>query len=349
MSHLQQRKEYNCLNCRTNVVGRFCHNCGQENVEVKESTWHFIVHFFNDITHFDGKFFTTLKDLLFKPGFLSREYMRGRRQRYLNPIRMYLFTSFIFFLVFFAFVHLNELQIKTDAFTFNNKTKAQVEKMSAEEFDSFTAKLNQGIPMTRSGFNQFMDSAKMASGIHFSRKSYLDEAQYDSMIKKGLVKDNWLQKKLVRKEIEFNSKYNQNEEQTVRALIESITQHFPKMLFVSLPFVALLLKLLYIRHKKFYYVSHGIFTLHFYIFVFIVMLVMIGFSNLQTLPGWGWIRYANGILSLAIFFCLYKAMRNFYQQGRVKTILKYVVFLISFLFLIVFLFGLFFFISFLQV
>ena len=349
MSHLQQRKEDNCLNCGTNVVGRFCHNCGQENVEVKESAIQFVGHFINDITHFDGKFFTTLKDLLFKPGYLSREYMAGRRQRYLNPIRMYLFTSFIFFLVFFAFVHMNELQIKTDEFTFNNKTKAQVDKMPSEEFDSFTAKLNQGKPMTRSGFNQYMDSVKLASGIHFTKGSYLDEVQYDSLLKNGAVKDNWLQKKLVRKEIEFNTKYNHNKEQTVRALIESITQHFPKMLFVSLPFVALLLKLLYIRHKDFYYVSHGIFTLHFYIFVFIVMLVAIGFSRLQTLPDWGWIGYVNGILSLAIFFYLYKAMRNFYQQGRGKTILKYVVFLISFLFLITFLFVIFIFISFLQV
>ena len=68
MSHLKQRKENNCLNCNTKVVGRFCHHCGQENVEVKESAIEFIVHFVNDITHFDGKFFTTLKDLLFKPG-----------------------------------------------------------------------------------------------------------------------------------------------------------------------------------------------------------------------------------------------------------------------------------------
>ena len=59
-------------------MGRYCHVCGQENVEPKESFWHLLTHFFNDITHFDGKFFITLKDLLFKPGFLSKEYMIGQ-------------------------------------------------------------------------------------------------------------------------------------------------------------------------------------------------------------------------------------------------------------------------------
>ena len=100
MSHLPQRKEKNCLNCGTTVIGKYCHNCGQENIVPKESVWHLVTHFFNDITHFAGKFFSTLKDLLFKPGFLSKEYIKGRRATYLNPVRMYLFTSFIFFLYF---------------------------------------------------------------------------------------------------------------------------------------------------------------------------------------------------------------------------------------------------------
>lgn len=349
MSHLHQRKEDNCLNCGTKVVGRFCHNCGQENVEVKETAWHFIVHFFNDITHFDGKFFTTIKDLLFKPGFLSREYMNGRRMRYLNPIRMYLFTSFIFFLVFFSVVGIKSIEVKSKEFTLNGKTKGQLEEMPYEEFDQFTAKLNNGEALTRSDFNRYMDSAKMAGGVHISGEKYQNLAQYDSLLKAGSVTDNWFEKKLVRKVIEFNNKYQNDQGQTLKAFYDSITHQFPKMLFISLPFVALLLKLLYIRHKGFYYVSHAIFTLHFYIFVFIVMLFSIGFSRLQSLLNWSWLSYVNGLLTLTIFFYLYKAMRNFYQQRRGKTILKYALFLVSFLFLITFLFVIFIFISFFQV
>ncbi len=85
------------------VIGNFCHNCGQENIEPKETVWHLISHFFRDVTHFDGKFFTSLKDLILKPGFLSKEYMVGRRANYLNPgedIFIYvcnIFPHFFFF------------------------------------------------------------------------------------------------------------------------------------------------------------------------------------------------------------------------------------------------------------
>src|SRR5687768_17786211 len=102
MSHLTERKEKNCLNCNAIVQGRYCQVCGQENIVPQESFRHLVLHFIYDITHFDGKFFETLKYLIFKPGLISKEYIAGRRTRYLNPIRMYVFTSAIFFLIFFA-------------------------------------------------------------------------------------------------------------------------------------------------------------------------------------------------------------------------------------------------------
>ncbi len=78
-------------------MGKYCQNCGHENVEQKDTVWHLISHFFSDITHFDGKFFTSVKDIVSKPNFLSKEYMLGKKAAYLNPIRMYLFTFFSFF------------------------------------------------------------------------------------------------------------------------------------------------------------------------------------------------------------------------------------------------------------
>ena len=104
MSHNKEREEKICLNCKAAIYGRYCHVCGQENIEPKENFWHLVNHFVEDLTHFDGKFFITLKDLLFKPGFLSVEYLKGKRASYLHPIRMYVFTSAIFFLIFFSFL-----------------------------------------------------------------------------------------------------------------------------------------------------------------------------------------------------------------------------------------------------
>ena len=102
MSHIPERKEKDCLNCGTIVQGKYCHVCGQENVVPMETFWAMLTHFVYDITHFDGKFFSTLGILLRKPCFLSKEYMKGKRASYLNPVRMYIFTSAFFFLVFFA-------------------------------------------------------------------------------------------------------------------------------------------------------------------------------------------------------------------------------------------------------
>ena len=86
MSHLSQMKETNCLNCGTQVIGKYCHNCGQENTETEESLWHLVSHFFNDFTHFDSKFCSTAKDIIFKPWF---------------------FYSIFNFLTYFCFPNLN--------------------------------------------------------------------------------------------------------------------------------------------------------------------------------------------------------------------------------------------------
>lgn len=102
MSAHHLRHDKSCLNCGATVEERFCSRCGQENLEPKESVGHLIRHFFEDLTHFDGKFFVTVKDLIIRPGFLTREYVAGRRMSYLNPIRMYIFISAVFFVVLFA-------------------------------------------------------------------------------------------------------------------------------------------------------------------------------------------------------------------------------------------------------
>ncbi len=347
MSHLAQRKEKNCLNCGVTIIGKYCHNCGQENVEPKESVWQLVSHFFSDITHFDGKFFSTLKDLLFKPGFLSREYMNGRRTSYLNPVRMYLFTSFIFFLIFFSSFHFDDKTFN-DSRLLSGKTIEQINAMNQENFEAFTKLLNNGKPMSKEQFSHYADSSKNAGGIHFTNTNYKTKAAYDSAVASGVRKNNWFERQVVYKGIQLNQKYNNDPEKELTSLINSLMHNFPQMLFVSLPFLALFLKLLYIRQKNFYYVSHAIFVIHFYIFVFMAMLVSLGISKTEHATGWDWLSYINVLITIIVFFYLYKAMRNFYNQKRVKTVFKYFLLLFSFLFLTFFLFVIFFFVSIFQ-
>lgn len=105
------RKDHTCLNCGSTVALRYCSLCGQENIEPHDNFGSMVSHFLADIFHFDSKFFATTKYLFTRPGFLSTEYSAGKRVRYFHPIRMYLFTSALFFFVFFAFFAPREIKV----------------------------------------------------------------------------------------------------------------------------------------------------------------------------------------------------------------------------------------------
>jgi Protein of unknown function (DUF3667) len=327
MSHLKQRKEKNCLNCNAEVQGRFCQNCGQENIEPTESVWDLVLHFFKDITHFDGKFFSSLKYLITRPGYLSKEYMAGRRASYVNPVRMYIFTSAFFFLLFFSFFKIDNKSVVSDM---NGKTFAQIDAMDSLTFDAFTKKVNKevgkpALPMSRSAFKKYFDSSMESSGIHFTKSEYKSKAEYDSLLKSGKKKHNWLQKQLIYKEIEINRKYKNNTNEGIAAFGNILLHSLPQILFILLPIFAGILKLLYIRRKKYYYVNHGIFGIHFYIFSFINMLLIFGIAKLNEELKWAILTFIEVMLSLGIFFYLYKSMRNFYMQRRAKTVFKFLI------------------------
>lgn len=105
MSHNNLRHENNCLNCGNVVQDRFCTHCGQENLQIQDSAFHLILHYLQDLFHYDGKIWQTLKNLILKPGLVATEYMEGKRIRHLEPIRFYVFSSTVFFILLFFFVN----------------------------------------------------------------------------------------------------------------------------------------------------------------------------------------------------------------------------------------------------
>jgi hypothetical protein len=346
LSHLKERKEKNCLNCNAEINGRFCSVCGQENVEPAESAWHLVTHFFNDITHFDGKFFSTLKFLIFKPGFLSSEYRAGRRASYLNPVRMYVFTSAIFFLVFFSVYHFDN--VVSDSLQFNGKTEKDIAAMDSSQFNQFTKQFNNDVSLSREEFKKYRDSLPAKEVLQMGRE-YKSRQQYDSLQATDKVKDSWFMKRLVYKKIEINEKYKSNPNQMINVLIQTFIHNIPQMLFVSLPLFALFLKLMYNRNKKMYYASHAIFSIHFYIFIFIDLLAIILLDKISELPNLSWLSFISILLFALIFFYEYKAMRNFYAQRRAKTVFKFIFLNMWLLFIVTFLFVVFSFLSFLKV
>ena len=147
------------------------------------------------------------------------------------------------------------------------------------------------------------------------------------------------------KNIELKEKYGSDAKLIISALLNKFMHLIPQMLFVLLPLFALILKLVYIRRKQFYYVDHVIFTLHLYIFIFLMMLLTFGLGKLKNLLHWNWLSFVSVIFVLSIFFYFYKALRNFYKQRRAKTIFKYFILLIMFFFTTGLTFAIFFFFS----
>ena len=90
-----------CRNCGAQLEGKYCHLCGQKRVDKHEfALKHFFGHLLHEVTHLDSnKIFKTLGALLFQPGLLTEEYLAGRKGRHINPIRIYLTISAIYFLV----------------------------------------------------------------------------------------------------------------------------------------------------------------------------------------------------------------------------------------------------------
>lgn len=404
MSHLKERKEKICLNCNADLYGRYCHVCGQENLEPKETVWHLIQHFFNDITHFDGKFFASVRYLIRKPGFLSKEYMAGHRASYLNPIRMYVFTSAIFFIVLFSLrgtrgivseradkeglteLELRKVKLEGRLAGADKDDKEDIEqgirranvkmaairhmygdstnrKLDDEEMEeAILQDLNDSLlrpDLTRAARERISRKVKAAkedqddgpSFFGFNQGHYRSVEDYDSAQAKlpGDIRDGWLKQATVRKLIHLQMEYREDKRAFKEHLAENIMHSFPKILFVTLPIFALVLNILYFRHKQYYYADHGIFTIHVYCATFLLLLLYILVQKIAGAVGVTWIQAICYVIMFAIwvyiFIYLYKAMRGFYRQGRLKTFVKYFITCLIAFFVNIFLLALFILIS----
>ena len=86
-----------CLNCDTELQGKYCHACGQKATGAALSLHDFTHEATHEFLHLDGKIWRTVKLLVLRPGELTREFLEGRRARYISPVRVYLTFSVLFF------------------------------------------------------------------------------------------------------------------------------------------------------------------------------------------------------------------------------------------------------------
>jgi hypothetical protein len=90
-----------CPNCTHSLdaVDRFCRHCGQASRGHRLGIRDMVVELLGGLFNFDGKNWLTMCTMLLQPGALTRHFTEGKVARYAPPIKVYLFTSFIFFIL----------------------------------------------------------------------------------------------------------------------------------------------------------------------------------------------------------------------------------------------------------
>jgi hypothetical protein len=337
------RHENDCLNCGAALQGKYCHVCGQENLEIKETFGHMMNHAISDYFHFDHQFFHTLKPLLFKPGYLTNEYMAGRRAQYLHPVKMYIFISLVYFLLVFQQksgpVQINqppgslkEIAKAADQINHTPYLSAQAKKKSINELY-----LDGGYKMENNHW--VIDTSRKARQRAEENKHVVNPSTSDTTYEEYMAnqqklpeakRDGWFERYYNQKAFAINKQ----KIDLVETIEDSLKHNFPKMMFLLLPLFALILMVTFYRSKKFY-VEHLIyaFHLHCFIFLFLSIILLVEFIVPATWKTFnGWLAFAAVI---AILWYVYKSLRVVYHRSRWRTIFKmigmYLMYFLSFL------------------
>lgn len=325
MSHQPLRTEKNCLNCGQEVPDRYCSHCGQENIESRMSFLGLVAHFFEDLTHYEGKFWKTLQQLFFKPGYLTVSFLDGKRNSSLPPVRLYIFVSFLTFFLAHA-LPTNYIYNAKESFT--PAQLAHIDSMRFASGHNFHYSSEYGLVLS-SEYKTLaeLDSAKKALKGTEDEIEFLEELTHKKAIQ--------LRHKMPNELWEM--------------FLVSLGNNVPKTLFFYLPLFALLVG--FFHRKNHVYFDHAIFTLHYFSYLLLCICLYLLLGNMA-----GWVIGAhdesetlvfkfillNG-LSIWMFIYFLFAHKKVYQEKWRWSLLKsIVIFVLNLsLFLVVFIFLLF--------
>ena len=272
-----------CDNCGTQVSGRYCTGCGQKLEPPMHSLWHFSQVAAEDLTHADSRLWRTLAALMFKPGFLTREFLVGRRARYLPPVRLYLVLSVAFFLYASA--------------THSNVRVIQIHEPDHGAPTASLAPLDN--PKDSSLRAQPGESPQQRA------QRICNNAAYRGPWRQFVV--TTMHQVCVRSVMDNG-----------RAVNEAMLHSLPRAMFVFLPLLAAAMMLMYWRPRH-YYVEHLLLFVHNHAFVFL-LLVLAGLASalLPFLSGW-----LDLAVALYVAWYVFRSMRVVYRQGRWLTLGKF--------------------------
>jgi uncharacterized protein DUF3667 len=326
-----------CANCGAALAGEYCSACGQRHEPHVHTISHFAAEAFESLTHADSRVWKTLGYLLARPGLLTREFLDGRRARYLPPFRLYIVISLVFFLVGMP-GHVN-VKPQEPSETLDSKTLLEqahqveaadsaipesIRKRSAEYLREEAAKA-----AAREARGEKPKAAKPAAGAAADDADDTDEdtGATHNNVNMNIGGLNSFCDSLDKPDSSF-SLFRDNLRARCKRLAASdgselgntFIHNVPRAMFVFLPLLALIMMLMYWRPKR-YYVEHLLFMIHNHAFVFLAATILILLARIPFLEAiTGWLVFA-GICYMVWY--IYRAMRNVYGQGRALTLAKY--------------------------
>jgi len=324
-----------CLNCAhpLDISDKYCANCGQLNTIKKLSFQDFFLEFFAGIFSYDSRMRRTLSVLIFKPGKITRDYISGMRTRYANPFRFFLSIAIIFFIIWSFSLQSTNFSAFSDTKPVidleqipeedREQLKEELKKVPfGNEMDLDSVLNNQTVKKSKNykehyltqqqldTLNFWKSSSKQLSlySDFYDQTNILDPVEaIDSLEHTNKFWNRYLYRKAVDTKIINNNP---------KIFFDYLISKSPFIIFFYLPVFALIIWLFY-YYKPINYLEHLVFTFHvqstFFVFILVALIMDLIFKT----------EYFTGIALLVFLFYLYKALRNFYKEGRFLTIVKF--------------------------
>ncbi len=344
-----------CLNCGhpLDLTDRYCAYCGQINTTKRLSLADFANEFVLSVFTYDSRFRFTLKDLLFKPGTITRNYVTGKRLKYANPFRFFLSAS-IFYFILLAIVGVFEAPLETNTDAENSIENSQNNTVSTISEDSINVDLSALENLdNKADLNAAEEkiNEKLNNEISSVKNKDKDETTAYTHISEEEIKKHNFVNRLFKKGTFFHSFYKATDIKNAEIALDSmryektktnlwlysknkdldrikdnpvrfasyLASKTPFFLFFFAPLFALFFWLIYSK-KQANYMEHLVFIFHIFSWIFVVLLICLLPDLL--LPG------DNILAGITITFIgpfyFYKALRNFYKQRRFITLIKFV-------------------------
>lgn len=340
----------NCLNCGAEIITRYCGECGQENEPPTPTFSAVMKDLWQEFIQVDGKILTTLWFLFARPGFLSAEYIAGRRITYFSPFKLYFWTTalFVLFILRLNIIDAEKLQVAADkvqletvatpgpgtkptpkpkkddtgeTFTINLIGKQERVRVTNGKFDgeqALAASLRFGLPRMTAGVMRLLgeninpDTLPESVPAYQEAQKKLREEQHKQQ-SAGKKRQPTAQPDSLKRQFlsERLIRLKNNPWDGLKALVAA---GIPNVLIFCVPIWALIIKLFF---PKRLYFEHLVFALHTHVFGVICMAASIGLWTMMPQDDW----VHNSILLLIPVYN-FLAAKRFYPEHPAWLLLK---------------------------